>query len=64
MRVKSQTADDALSNMRYKACTSKDIAFLRTLVSSEADHRNSVSDINFRNVSIITSQNIHKDEIN
>ena len=69
MRVKEQTAEDAqfreaLSNMRYKACTPDDISFLRTLVSGAKRHSQSVSDQQFRDVSIITSLNIHKDEIN
>ena len=69
MRIKRQGGEDtrfreALSNMRYKACTADDVAFLRTLVSSEVSGRRSVSQEEFRNVSIILSQNIHKDEIN
>ena len=50
--------------MRYKNCTVKDLSFLRSLVSSDEPACCSVSHPNFRNVSIITSQNIHKDEIN
>jgi len=69
MRQKKQTADDeklrtALENMRYKGCTPADIAFLRTRVSSTIPGRASICDYNFRNVSIITGTNIHKDEIN
>ena len=45
-------------------CTSADITFLWTLVSSNSPNRNSISQDNFRLVSIITSLNIHKDEIN
>ena len=69
MRQRSQTPDDvklrkALENMRYKACTTEDIAFLRTRISSSAPGRASICDDNFRNVSIITGTNLHKDEIN
>ena len=69
MRQKKQSPDDAklrtaLENMRYKACTPGDIAFLRTRVSSTIPGRPSICDNNFRNVSIITGTNIHKDEIN
>jgi hypothetical protein len=69
MRQKKQSPDDAklrtaLENMRYKACTPSDIAFLRTRVSSTIPGRPSICDDNFRNVSIITGTNVHKDEIN
>ena len=50
--------------MRYKACTPDDISFLRTLVSSDQPGRMSVCSSDFRNVSIITGTNLHKDEIN
>jgi hypothetical protein len=69
MRQRTQSADDAkfreaLSNMRYKACTPADIAFLKTLMSSEMPGRSSVNEKQFRNVSIITNLNSQKDEIN
>jgi Helitron helicase-like domain at N-terminus/PIF1-like helicase len=69
MRQRTQSADDAkfreaLSNMRYKSCTPADIAFLRTLISSEMPGRSSVNEKQFRNVSIITNLNSQKDEIN
>ncbi|KDR79825.1 hypothetical protein GALMADRAFT_1360531 [Galerina marginata CBS 339.88] len=69
MRQKDQTLRDnqfrsALENMRYKACTPEDISFLRTLVSSNLPGRTSVCDNMFRNISIITARNLHKDEIN
>ena len=69
MRQRSQTALDvrlrsALENMRYKACTVEDIDFLRSRVSSSIPGRASVCDNVFRNVSIITAFNVHKDEIN
>ena len=69
MRQKKQTAKDnqlrsALENMRYKACTPENISFLRTLVSSNLPGCSSICDDEFRNVSIITAKNVHKDEIN
>ena len=69
MRQKHQSLEDAqfqtaLENMRFKACTPKDIIFLHTLVSSRLPSRCSVCDEDFRNVSIITGTNLHKDEIN
>jgi hypothetical protein len=69
MRQKKQSPEDtklrtALENMRYKACTADDISFLRTLVSSEQPGRMSICSNDFRNVSIITGTNLHKDEIN
>ena len=69
MRQKTQTPDDArlreaLSNMRYKACTPNDIAFLRSCISSDLEGRHSVKEKQFRNVSIITTLNLPKDVIN
>ncbi|KDR71669.1 hypothetical protein GALMADRAFT_74602 [Galerina marginata CBS 339.88] len=69
MRQKDQTPRDnqlrsALENMRYKACTPENISFLRSLISSNLPGRSSVCDEEFRNVSIITARNLHKDEIN
>ena len=55
---------EALSNMRYKACTAADITFLKSRVSSNLPNRPSVTDARFRNVSIITCLNSLKDEIN
>ena len=67
MRQSTQTSDDALfrcalENMRFKACTPEDITFLRTRISSLS--RTSVTHPDFRNVSIITARNAHRDEIN
>ena len=50
MCQKTQTPDDerlreALSNMRYKACTPDNIAFLRSCVSSEIEGRLSVNSV-------------------
>ncbi|KAF8811286.1 hypothetical protein BYT27DRAFT_7090077, partial [Phlegmacium glaucopus] len=69
MRQQTQSAEDArfreaLANMRYKACTPSDIAFLKTRISSELPGRASVNQKCFRNVSIITNLNSQKDEIN
>ena len=69
MRQRMQSAEDvrfreALANMRYKACTPSDIAFLKTRISSELPGRGNVKQKEFRNVSIITNLNSQKDEIN
>jgi len=69
MRQKSQTKEDAqlrqtLTNMQYKACTPEDLVSLRSRISSNLPGCSSVKDKEFRNVSIITAFNIHKDEIN
>ena len=69
MRLQTQTQEDkelrqALENMHYKACTPADLAFLRTRVSSEAPGHLSVNQKEFRHISIITTSNVHKDEIN
>ena len=69
MRQRTQSPEDAklrtsLENMRYKSCTSEDISFLRTRISANVPGRASICDPEFRNVSIITGTNRHKDEIN
>ena len=69
MRQRHQSKEDtalreALTNMRYKACTPEDIAFLRSRVSSAIPGRPAITQENFRSVSIITALNVHKDEIN
>ena len=69
MRQQKQSAEDrkfreALANMRYKACTPCDVAFLKTRISSELPGRANVNQKEFRNVSIITNLNSQKDEIN
>ena len=69
MRQQMQTVEDAkfreaLANMRYKACTPADIAFLRSRVPSGLPGRSHVNEKQFRNVSIITNLNSQKDEIN
>jgi hypothetical protein len=54
----------ALSNMRYAACTSDDLEFLETLRANGNNGGKSTLDPNFKNVSIITSLNTQKDQIN
>lgn len=69
MRQQNESAEDtkfctALENMCYKACTPEDIAFPNTHVSSEIEGCPNIKEKQFRNVSIITALNAHKDEIN
>ncbi|KAF5365901.1 hypothetical protein D9615_010738 [Tricholomella constricta] len=69
MRQTHNSVDDrklctALENMRYKVCTPGDLVFLRSLQSSDSLGRQSVTEKQFRNVSIITSFNADKDAIN
>ena len=69
MRQRTESTEDArfreaLSNMRYKACTAVDIDFLRSRVSINIPNKPSINDERFRNVSIITCLNSLKDEIN
>jgi PIF1-like helicase len=54
----------ALINMRYAACTSDDLEFLKTLHANNNINNKSLSSSNFRNVSIITSLNTQKNQIN
>ena len=54
----------ALENMRYKACTSEDIAFLRTRIAGRGPKQPKLAQKRFRNVSIITARNAQKDRIN
>jgi hypothetical protein len=69
MRQKSQTPEDAklrqcLDNMRYRACTDEDIKFLNTLVAGRNETRKSLNQKRFRDVSVITGLNIHRDSLN
>ena len=69
MRQREMSEDDikfraALSNMRYAACTNDDLEFLKTLHVNRNNSNKSLTDPNFRNVSIITSLNTQKDQIN
>ncbi len=68
MRQKLQTENDikfrtALENMRYKNCTTDDIEYLQTL-ASPISVMQKLQDDRFRNVSVITAQNVHRDRIN
>ena len=68
MRQKTQSKEDAkfrtaIENMRYKMCTTDDIKFLRTLYT-KPDTDKSMSNPNFRNVSVITALNSFRDKIN
>ncbi|PBK59896.1 hypothetical protein ARMSODRAFT_898713, partial [Armillaria solidipes] len=68
MRQQSQTPDDdklrgAFTRMRYKMCTKDDIAFLNSRVTGRRTAPR-ITDKEFRNVSIITALNVHKDEFN
>ena len=67
MRQTEMSEDDkkfrtALSNMRYALCTEDDLEFLDTLSLNGCKGNKSLSD--FKNVSIITSLNTQKDQIN
>jgi len=69
MRQKSQSPEDAkfrqaLENMRYKACTPDDIDFLRSCIAGRGPGKPKLSAKRFRNVSIITAWNAHKDKLN
>jgi hypothetical protein len=69
MRQKLQSPEDAkfrkaLENMRYKACTEEDIAFLRTRITRSGTSRPKLAEKYFRNVSIINAWNSQKDRIN
>jgi hypothetical protein len=50
--------------MRFGACTSDDIDFLRTRVASDRPGHPHLDTKKYRNVSVITGLNIHKDLIN
>jgi PIF1-like helicase len=69
MRQRTQTAEDAklrttLENMRYAACTTEDIKFLKTQIAGRCPGQPKLSDKEIRNVSIITALNAQKDRIN
>ena len=69
MRQKTQSRDDeklrtALSNMRYGACTTEDILFLKSRVAGKAEGRPKLNNSQFRNVSVITAWNSQKDKLN
>ena len=69
MRQKTSSDQDdklrtALANMRYKDCTTEDIQFLHSRISSFKIGQVSICDAKFSNVAIITAKNVQKDEIN
>ncbi len=69
MRQNTQSEEDsklrtALANMQYKACTKDDITFLHSRVCRSSDSAPEITSEKYRNVSIITSLNIHKDAYN
>jgi hypothetical protein len=69
MRQKTQTVEDAklrtaLENIRYAACTPEDIKFLKSHIAGRLFEQPKLSTKEFRNVSIITALNAHKDRIN
>ncbi len=69
MRQKTQTPEDAklrtaLENMRYRACTDEDILFLRSLIAGKSEGRKKLNQKRFRDVSVITGLNIHRDALN
>ena len=69
MRQKTQSEEDgklrmALENMRYAACTPEDVVFLRSRIVGSSLSAPSLSDPDFRHVSIITLWNAQKDKIN
>jgi hypothetical protein len=69
MRQRTQSHDDdklckALENMRYKDCNLEDIQFLRSRITSQLPGKPSITNADFKFVSIITAKNAQKDEIN
>ncbi|KZP15573.1 hypothetical protein FIBSPDRAFT_750019 [Athelia psychrophila] len=69
MRQLGQSEDDdklrmALENMRYKACTDDDIAYLKTRVAGRSPTAPKLASKEFRNVPVITAHNLQKDHIN
>jgi len=69
MRQTEMSEDDkkfrtALSNMRYAACTEDDLEFLKTLHVNGNVKERTLTNPKFRNVSVITSLNTQKDQIN
>ncbi|KAJ7746062.1 hypothetical protein B0H16DRAFT_1313801 [Mycena metata] len=67
-QVESTPEDDklraALANMRYAACTSEDLSFLRTRIAGLRPSDPRLDSHLFRNVAIITAWNSQKDVIN
>lgn len=55
---------DALIHMRNKSCTKSDIALLNSRIIGRSGGSLSLSDPQFKNVSVITARNAHRDAIN
>ncbi|KIP01810.1 hypothetical protein PHLGIDRAFT_80054, partial [Phlebiopsis gigantea 11061_1 CR5-6] len=69
MRQKSQGLMDqrfrtALEHMRYKNCDDEDIELLYSRIVGFNEFSPALADLNFHNVSIITSWNAYRDQIN
>lgn len=69
MRQKGTSQGDidyrtALNNMRYGACTPADIDLLNSRVIGRGIDKSILQDVHFRNVSVITAWNAHRDSIN
>jgi hypothetical protein len=69
MRQRQQTPEDAslhtaLVNMRYGACTTNDVKFLRSRIAGRCPGQPSVASKDFRNVAIICGIHSQKDMIN
>lgn len=69
MRQRGDSVEDdmfrtGLSNMRYRACTPEDIALFRTRIAYSSVTAPHIGDPRFRNISIITALNRHRDIIN
>ena len=65
MRQRTQSEKDgklrtALENMRYAACRSEDIKFLKSRIAGRHSDQPKLSDKEFRNVSIITAKAEHE----
>ncbi|OBZ78025.1 hypothetical protein A0H81_02091 [Grifola frondosa] len=69
MRQRGMSAEDiafkhALSNLRYKSCTPDDLALLRGRVIRPSCSERTLDAPRFKDVSIITPRNAHRDAIN
>ncbi|EPS95061.1 hypothetical protein FOMPIDRAFT_62972 [Fomitopsis schrenkii] len=54
----------ALQNMRYKLCTERDLQLLESRIIGSSPSAPSLSDANFRDISVITSFNVDRDAMN
>ncbi|RDB23163.1 ATP-dependent DNA helicase PIF1 [Hypsizygus marmoreus] len=69
MRQKQASVQDtafrqALTNMRYAACTTLDLQFLRSRIANSNSDGPCLNTPELRNVSVITAWNAHKDQMN